>query len=83
MKGLMGDLLDNISGVFGVGEKIVIKFLKQFDFVEKLLEFIDEVSGKKLKEKFEEFKDQVLMSKEFVMIMMDVLIEVFVFGLEY
>ncbi len=46
MKGLMGDSSDNIPGVPGVGEKTAIKLLKQFHSVEKLLDSIDEVSGK-------------------------------------
>lgn len=64
MKGLMGDTSDNIPGVPGVGEKTAIKLLAEFETLEKLLESIDQVSGKKLKEKLEEFKDQAIMSKE-------------------
>jgi len=64
MKGLMGDSSDNIPGVPGVGEKTAIKLLKEFETLENLLQSIDQVSGKKLKEKLEEFKDQALMSKE-------------------
>lgn len=64
MKGLMGDTSDNIPGVPGVGEKTAIKLLAEFETLEKLLDSIDQVSGKKLKEKLEEFKDQAIMSKE-------------------
>ncbi|WML40807.1 DNA polymerase I [Neobacillus sp. OS1-2] len=64
MKGLMGDPSDNIPGVPGVGEKTAIKLLKEFSTLENLLKSIDQVSGNKLKEKLEEFKDQALMSKE-------------------
>ena len=64
MKGLMGDASDNIPGVPGVGEKTAIKLLKEFTTLEKLLQSIDQVSGNKLKEKLEEFKDQAIMSKE-------------------
>ena len=64
MKGLMGDSSDNIPGVPGVGEKTAIKLLKEFDSLENLLTSIDQVSGKKLKEKLEEYKDQAIMSKE-------------------
>ncbi|SHP99287.1 DNA polymerase I [Mycobacteroides abscessus subsp. abscessus] len=64
MKGLIGDTSDNIPGVPGVGEKTAIKLLAEFETLEKLLESIDQVSGKKLKEKLEEFKDQAVMSKE-------------------
>lgn len=63
MKGLMGDPSDNIPGVPGVGEKTAIKLLKEFSTLEKLLESIDKVTGNKLKEKLEEFKDQAVMSK--------------------
>ncbi|MEB7762872.1 DNA polymerase I [Staphylococcus pseudoxylosus] len=64
MKGLMGDASDNIPGVAGVGEKTAIKLLKQFSTVENIYEHLDEVSGKKLKEKLENSKDDALMSKE-------------------
>lgn len=64
MKGLMGDASDNIPGVPGVGEKTAIKLLKEYGSLEKLMESLDQVSGKKLKEKLEEFKDQAIMSKE-------------------
>ncbi len=63
MKGLMGDSSDNIPGVPGVGEKTAIKLLKEFTTLEQVLASIDQISGKKLKEKLEEFKDQALMSK--------------------
>ena len=64
MKGLMGDSSDNIPGVAGVGEKIAIKLLNQFDSVEGVYENIDKVSGKKLKEKLELSHEDALMSKE-------------------
>jgi DNA polymerase-1 len=64
MKGLMGDTSDNIPGVPGVGEKTAIKLLKEFSTLENLLNSVDQVSGNKLKEKLEEFKNQALMSKE-------------------
>jgi DNA polymerase-1 len=64
MKGLMGDPSDNIPGVPGVGEKTAIKLLKEFSTLENLLNSIDRVTGNKLKEKLEEFKNQALMSKE-------------------
>lgn len=64
MKGLMGDTSDNIPGVPGVGEKTAIKLLKEFSTLEQLLASIDQVNGKKLKEKLEEFKKQAVMSKQ-------------------
>jgi DNA polymerase I len=72
MKGLMGDSSDNIPGVPGVGEKTALKLLKQFGTIEKVLDSIDDVSGKKLKEKLTENKDQALMSKELATIFTEV-----------
>ncbi|WP_407269067.1 DNA polymerase I [Radiobacillus sp. PE A8.2] len=68
MKGLMGDSSDNIPGVPGVGEKTAIKLLKQFDTLENLYEHLDEVSGKKLKEKLENHQEDAFMSKQLVTI---------------
>lgn len=76
MKGLMGDTSDNIPGVAGVGEKTAIKLLNQFDTVEGVYEHLDEISGKKLKEKLQNSKEDALMSKELATINVDSPIEV-------
>jgi DNA polymerase I len=83
MKGLMGDSSDNIPGVPGVGEKTAIKLLKEFETVEKLLESIDQVSGKKLKEKLEENKESAIMSKELATILREAPVEIKVDELGY
>ncbi|GLB58467.1 DNA polymerase I [Cytobacillus sp. NCCP-133] len=83
MKGLMGDSSDNIPGVPGVGEKTALKLLKEFGTLEKLMESIDQVSGKKLKEKLEEFKDQALMSKELATITREAPVEIKVEEIKY
>ncbi|RIL71927.1 DNA polymerase I [Staphylococcus devriesei] len=76
MKGLMGDTSDNIPGVAGVGEKTAIKLLKQFTSVEGVYDNIDNVSGKKLKEKLENSHDDALMSKDLATINVESPIEV-------
>lgn len=76
MKGLMGDSSDNIPGVPGVGEKTALKLLKEFGTLEELLDSVDKVSGKKLKEKLEEFRDQALMSKELATITREAPVEI-------
>ncbi|MGO3727252.1 DNA polymerase I, partial [Staphylococcus carnosus] len=76
MKGLMGDTSDNIPGIAGVGEKTAIKLLNQFETVENLYEHIDEVSGKKLKEKLENGQEDAFMSKQLATIKRDSPIEV-------
>lgn len=76
MKGLMGDTSDNIPGVAGVGEKTALKLLNQFESVEGVYEHIDDVSGKKLKEKLENGKTDALMSKQLATINVDSPLEV-------
>ncbi len=83
MKGLMGDTSDNIPGVPGVGEKTALKLLHEFSTVEKLLESIDKVSGKKIKEKLEEHKEQAIMSKELATIFREAPVELGLDELEY
>lgn len=83
MKGLMGDPSDNIPGVPGVGEKTAIKLLKEFSTLENLLESINQVTGSKLKEKLEEFKDQAVMSKQLATIERHAPVEVSVEHIAY
>ncbi len=64
MKSLMGDSSDNIPGVPGVGEKTAIKLLKQFGSLENVMNSLDEISGKKLKENLETNRDLAFISKE-------------------
>ncbi|SET44458.1 DNA polymerase I [Oceanobacillus limi] len=64
LKALMGDSSDNIPGVPGVGEKTATKLLKQHKTLEEVYEHVDEVSGKKLKEKLITHKNDAFMSKE-------------------
>ncbi|MCP3025466.1 DNA polymerase I [Halobacillus sp. A5] len=76
LKALMGDSSDNIPGVPGVGEKTAVKLLKQFDKLEAVYEQINDVSGKKLKEKLENHQQDAFMSKELVTIERDAPIEI-------
>ncbi|MFY4774630.1 DNA polymerase I [Metabacillus sp. RGM 3146] len=83
MKGLMGDSSDNIPGVPGVGEKTAIKLLKEYGTLEKLLESIDQVSGKKLKEKLEENRESAIMSKQLATINCEAPLEIGLDDTEY
>ncbi|MBH0230121.1 DNA polymerase I [Halobacillus yeomjeoni] len=76
LKALMGDSSDNIPGVPGVGEKTAVKLLSQFDRLENVYENLDEVSGKKLKEKLETHKEDAFMSKQLVTIEREAPIEI-------
>jgi len=50
--GMMGDAVDNIPGLPGVGDKTAKKFIKQYGSIESLLDHTDEIKGK-LREKIE------------------------------
>ena len=54
--GMMGDSVDNIPGLPGVGEKTAKKFIAQFGSMEGLLANTDKLKGK-LKEKIEANKE--------------------------
>lgn len=71
LKGLMGDTSDNIPGVPGVGPKTALKLIKEYGDVETVLENISKVSGKSLKAKLEEHKENALLSKKLATIFTD------------
>lgn len=72
--GMMGDAVDNIPGLPGVGEKTAKKFLKEYGSMENLLRNTDKIKGK-LKEKIEQNKEKGLLSKKLATIILDVPIE--------
>ena len=72
--GLMGDKVDNIPGIPGVGEKTAIQLMKDFGTIENLLENTDKLKGK-LKEKVEANKELALLSKKLATIILDVPVE--------
>tara|TARA_R110001632_G_scaffold190548_2_gene311198 strand:+ start:5770 stop:8634 length:2865 start_codon:yes stop_codon:yes gene_type:complete len=69
--GMMGDAVDNIPGLPGVGEKTAKKFLAQYGSMENLLENTADLKGK-MKEKVEASKELGILSKELATIMLDV-----------
>ena len=72
--GMMGDSVDNIPGLPGVGEKTAKKFLKEYGSMEELYKNLDDVKGK-LKEKISENKELGLLSKKLATIITDVPID--------
>jgi DNA polymerase-1 len=71
---MMGDAIDNIPGLDGVGEKTALKFLKEFGSIENLLANTDRLSGK-LKEKIENSAEKGILSKKLATILCDAPIE--------
>ena len=54
--GMMGDSVDNIPGLPGVGEKTAKKFIKEYGSIENLYENLDDIKGK--------LKDKISSNKE-------------------
>jgi DNA polymerase-1 len=68
--GMMGDAIDNIPGLPGVGEKTAKKFIKEYGSMENLLAHSHELQGK-MREKVEENKELGLLSKKLATILLD------------
>ncbi|MCC6692630.1 MAG: DNA polymerase I, partial [Chitinophagaceae bacterium] len=74
MLGLMGDAVDNIPGIKGVGEKTAAKLLKEYQTLENVLINADKIKGA-LGEKIRSGKEDALMSKKLATILLNVPIE--------
>jgi len=68
--GMMGDAVDNIPGLPGVGEKTAKKFLKEYGSMENLLANTHELKGK-MKENIEANKEKGILSKKLATIITD------------
>jgi len=69
--GMMGDSVDNIPGLPGVGEKTAKRFIKDYGSIEELYKNLDDVKGK-LREKISENKKLGLLSKKLATIITNV-----------
>ncbi len=70
----MGDSVDNIPGIPGVGEKTAAKLLAEYGTLEQVLEHADQIKGA-LGEKVRNGKDLALMSKKLATIITNVPVE--------
>ncbi len=70
--GLAGDAIDNIPGVPGIGEKTAIELIKHFGSIDHLLNHLDRVPQKKLRERLERYGDLARLSRTLAMIRTDV-----------
>ncbi len=71
---LMGDSADNYPGCPGVGEKTAVKLINEFGSCEELLAHADQLKGK-MREKVENAKEDIKMSKFLATIRTDVPID--------
>lgn len=74
MLGLMGDAVDNIPGIAGIGEKTACKLLKEYGTLEGVLENADNIKGA-LGEKIRNGKEAAIMSKKLARIITNVPVE--------
>ena len=75
MLALVGDSVDNIPGVPGIGDKTAQKLLAQFGTVEDLIERAGDLKGKQ-RERIEQHAGQALLSKRLATIDVDIPVEV-------
>jgi len=72
LKGLVGDVSDNIPGIRGIGEKTAIKLIQEFGTVENLVANRQKVTPPKIKKLLDEFGEQALLSKRMATIVRNV-----------
>ncbi len=69
---LIGDKVDNIPGVPGVGEKTALDLLRQFDNLDALLARIAEVERPKLRESLQTHLEQIQRNRQLVKLRLEV-----------
>jgi DNA polymerase-1 len=76
MMALMGDSIDNVPGVRGVGEKTALELVKQFGTLEKLYAHLDQVKGEARKKALETHRDDAFLSRRLVTLDPEVPVEI-------
>ncbi|GAG62043.1 unnamed protein product, partial [marine sediment metagenome] len=61
--GLIGDKIDNIPGISGIGKKSAAKLINEFGFLEQILDRVDEIPAEKIKEKLKQDSEMAILSK--------------------
>jgi DNA polymerase-1 len=62
--GLLGDAIDNIPGAPGIGDKGARELIQKYGSVEAALDHAGEVSRKTYREALQQFREQILLSKQ-------------------
>jgi DNA polymerase-1 len=68
---LMGDSVDNVPGVPGVGPKTATQLIQQYGSVEAVLASVEEIAKPKLKQNLIEHADNARLSRELVRLVCD------------
>jgi len=69
---LCGDAIDNIPGVYGIGEKTARELVNAFGTIEEIYEHIEEISKQAVKAKLKANRDNAFLSKQLATIRLDV-----------
>src|SRR5919106_298410 len=69
--GLMGDTIDNIPGVKGIGEKTATKLIAQFGTIDELLRRVDEIPQAKTRTLLTDQAEQARLSRRLALIQTD------------
>ncbi len=80
--GLMGDKVDNVPGIPGIGEKTAIELIKEFGSIENLVKNVDGIPTQKVKENIKKYADQAFLSKALVTIKTDVPLDIDIYSLK-
>lgn len=65
---IVGDPIDNVPGVKGIGEKTAIPLVQQFGSLEEIYNQIEKISKETIKQKLLEYKNEAFLSKKLVTI---------------
>ena len=68
---LMGDSIDNIPGIPGVGEKTAAKLIKKYGSADAVLQHLDELTPK-MRENFQKYGDRLPIARRLVTLKSDV-----------
>jgi len=68
---LMGDNIDNVPGIPGVGEKTAAKLINQYGSADAVLQHLDELTPK-MRENFEKFGQRIAIARKLVTLKDDV-----------
>jgi DNA polymerase-1 len=80
--GLMGDKVDNVPGVPGIGEKTAVQLIKEFGSIENLIKNVDRIPTQKIKENLKGSIEKALLSKTLVTIKTDVPLDINIYSLK-
>ena len=73
---LVGDSVDNVRGVEGIGPKTATKLLQEFGTLENLLANVERVPGAKKQENLRKYADRIPVNRELITLKTDVPFEI-------